>query len=517
MKLGKFGKCLTNTLFGRASKKTNPLRVPKINLSSAVVGENAPNGTTVAVLSVQSPLTGTYVFTLVDGGQSAAFTLSPNGSLVKSGDLNYAIRTTENLVVSASNGTGSIIIIPFIINIIDVANYPATGGAPSNIVLPTLNIAPTHGRPIAISVGSWSTSPNQYSYQWKLNGIPVAGATNSTYIPLYVDIGKLVTCTVTATNGGLTGSATTTDSAPILETILTSPFLTRNSASGVTPIDINILINLITTRVGDTVRLQISDTADFTTFQEETNVIEQVEVANLDMAFALLNTLPYSGINHIRARVEVNPTIFSLWSNELQTELVLPGYYPSTTQVNGLAQWGSNYGDTKNIDFKDGIAIIYVGLNNAASFANSTPKIDGVAMMPVAATEGGGYVTGIFALPVTAGVKSVQVNTSYQNDGPTAIFGTLVGYKLPIESHSYYFAPGYVNGPFIGDTNITVNTNNFALAFTSCSSGGDTLLNSTQLNTLYGYKISRITSSGFPQLNGNAGYAGIIAAVFPIV
>ncbi|MEK7413921.1 MAG: hypothetical protein AAB263_11455, partial [Planctomycetota bacterium] len=82
------------------------------------------------------------------------------------------------------------------------------------------------GQPAAQSVvvGSTATfavtaSGGSLSYQWKLGGVPIVGATGSTYTTpstILGDSGGVYTCTVTNGDGGTTSGGTTTTSGAVL-------------------------------------------------------------------------------------------------------------------------------------------------------------------------------------------------------------------------------------------------------------------------------------------------------------
>ncbi len=62
---------------------------------------------------------------------------------------------------------------------------------------------------LAAGVGYWSGFPApSFTFQWRRDGAPIAGATTQTYIRAAIDAGAVLSCDVTATNGS--GSATVT-------------------------------------------------------------------------------------------------------------------------------------------------------------------------------------------------------------------------------------------------------------------------------------------------------------------
>lgn len=58
------------------------------------------------------------------------------------------------------------------------------------------------GRTLTADPGAWSPTPSRYSYQWKRNGIRIAGATSSTYTPTRADAGRYLSVQVTARRTG---------------------------------------------------------------------------------------------------------------------------------------------------------------------------------------------------------------------------------------------------------------------------------------------------------------------------
>ena len=77
---------------------------------------------------------------------------------------------------------------------------------PNNTIPPILSGTFEVGEIVSCSNGTWTgTTPITYSYQWKLDGVDIGGATSSTYTIVLADDTKTLTCLVTATNAA--GSA----------------------------------------------------------------------------------------------------------------------------------------------------------------------------------------------------------------------------------------------------------------------------------------------------------------------
>jgi hypothetical protein len=80
---------------------------------------------------------------------------------------------------------------------------------PVNVVAPVISGTDRIGETLSCTTGAWEGSPASYAYQWQSAGVDILGATSSTYLTVFDDAGKAITCKVTATNsGGLSLPAT---------------------------------------------------------------------------------------------------------------------------------------------------------------------------------------------------------------------------------------------------------------------------------------------------------------------
>jgi hypothetical protein len=90
----------------------------------------------------------------------------------------------------------------------------AAGKLPVNSVAPAITGTTTQGSTLTCSSGTWSKSPS-FAYQWNRSGSPIAGATAATRVLAAGDVGATLTCTVTATNSGVSAVATSAATATI--------------------------------------------------------------------------------------------------------------------------------------------------------------------------------------------------------------------------------------------------------------------------------------------------------------
>lgn len=86
---------------------------------------------------------------------------------------------------------------------------------PVNSVLPAITGTKTQGQTLTASNGTWSRSPS-FTRQWLRDGAPISGATNTTYLLAAGDVGKLISCRVTATNAGVPAVATSAQTTAIV-------------------------------------------------------------------------------------------------------------------------------------------------------------------------------------------------------------------------------------------------------------------------------------------------------------
>lgn len=72
------------------------------------------------------------------------------------------------------------------------------------------------GQVLTCTTGTWDASPTPtYTRQWLRAGVPISGATGSTYTLVSADVGQPIACVVTATNRAGKGSAVTAEVGPI--------------------------------------------------------------------------------------------------------------------------------------------------------------------------------------------------------------------------------------------------------------------------------------------------------------
>jgi hypothetical protein len=103
----------------------------------------------------------------------------------------------------------------------------------TNVTAPSFGNTARVGTKLTTSSGTWDLTPTSYSYQWLLNGMPITGATSSSYTPLVSDLGEELAVSVVAQKSGYTSSepavtSSVTVAAGAAATATAAPVLTVN-------------------------------------------------------------------------------------------------------------------------------------------------------------------------------------------------------------------------------------------------------------------------------------------------
>jgi hypothetical protein len=94
---------------------------------------------------------------------------------------------------------------------------------PINLTVPIISGTVQVGQTLIVTnVGTWTNNATAYAYQWNDGGVPISGATASSYVLMSGDVGDLITCSVTAFNGvGRSVPAPSAALGPIIDLIPT--------------------------------------------------------------------------------------------------------------------------------------------------------------------------------------------------------------------------------------------------------------------------------------------------------
>jgi hypothetical protein len=90
----------------------------------------------------------------------------------------------------------------------------AAGKLPVCSVAPAITGTPTEGEALTCSNGTWTKSPT-FARQWLRDGVAIIGATASTRVLTDDDVGAVMSCTVKATNAGVSAVRTSAATAAV--------------------------------------------------------------------------------------------------------------------------------------------------------------------------------------------------------------------------------------------------------------------------------------------------------------
>lgn len=83
----------------------------------------------------------------------------------------------------------------------------AVAKLPVNSVAPAITGTAQEGETLSLSNGTWSNTPDAYTYIWKRDGVVIAGAAAATYDLVTADVDAVITASVVARNLGVSAVA----------------------------------------------------------------------------------------------------------------------------------------------------------------------------------------------------------------------------------------------------------------------------------------------------------------------
>ena len=160
------------------------------------------------------------VLTSLDG---ASFTLAADQTIASPGwkTTNFAARTARYVrVLGVTRAT------PYGISFWDAQVFGPDGTStspPESTGPPTIAGSAQQGQTLTASQGTWTNSPSSYAFQWQRcdsagnNCSSISGATASSYVLTTVDVGSTIRIRVTASNSAGSASATSSQTAIVVE------------------------------------------------------------------------------------------------------------------------------------------------------------------------------------------------------------------------------------------------------------------------------------------------------------
>jgi hypothetical protein len=97
------------------------------------------------------------------------------------------------------------------------------GSLPVNTVAPVVSGTAAAGQTLTTTDGTWTGAPAPtFTYQWQRGVTNIGGATSSTYVLQFADVGNTVRCVVTATNPLGAASANSNNTATVAAPVIGS-------------------------------------------------------------------------------------------------------------------------------------------------------------------------------------------------------------------------------------------------------------------------------------------------------
>ena len=168
---------------------------PSVHISSPAPNESVGLGKTVAT---------TFSCTEGTAGPGLAVCTDNNGTSGNGGTTHGTLNTsslgTRSYTVTATSHDG--------LTATATRTYTVVS-RPNSVTRSKIAGAAKAGAVLTCSVGTWTSDPSGFAYQWSRNGTPIVGATSPTYKVQKIDEGNALTCTVIAANAAGSGSPST--------------------------------------------------------------------------------------------------------------------------------------------------------------------------------------------------------------------------------------------------------------------------------------------------------------------
>ena len=181
--------------------------------------------------AIASATSNQYTVTLGDSGTSLTCSVTASGGAPLNGGLGFsAVNDDPARTVDAVVGNGFISLpAQATSEAVDVLAGPVATGNPQ------VTGTPQVGQTLSCSEGTWANDPTQFGYVWNRDGVAIANTGAGTYKVVPGDVGHGLSCTVTASNGEGTASATSQAiSVPLGPVPTGNPLITGTAQVGQT-------------------------------------------------------------------------------------------------------------------------------------------------------------------------------------------------------------------------------------------------------------------------------------------
>lgn len=87
--------------------------------------------------------------------------------------------------------------------------------APRAVVEPAITGVAQVGVPLQVDEGAWA-GVQEFTYQWRGDGVAIDGATGLSYVPVAGDVGDVITCSVTGANAAFSTTVVTAGTTAVI-------------------------------------------------------------------------------------------------------------------------------------------------------------------------------------------------------------------------------------------------------------------------------------------------------------
>lgn len=318
---------------------------------------------------------------------------------------------------------------------------------PINTVLPTISGTPQSGQTLSVTNGTWLNSPTGFTYQCYADGVPISGATASTFLLTSSQVGATITWVVTASNVNGSAAATSNAVGPVAAVVVpAAPLMTWASTSSDNTPDFSIDLpsgagDGTDAAAGDVLHIQYSNDA-WVTPQEYVSYTLLTADITADIITKSGVTAVADGTYVFRARLERSGAGNSAWTSDVAVTIstavsgltLTAQANPTAITGGGItspATWAGVAIGTASSDRIVAVSFTGLGATNTASSQLSAVTIGGVSATAALQSITSSRVAEIWYALVTSGTTAtisatVAGGSGFIDDLEVAVF-TLTG------------------------------------------------------------------------------------------
>jgi sugar lactone lactonase YvrE len=187
---------------------------PTNSVAPAISGTAQQGQTLTASTGTWSDSSATFSYQWQDCHSGTCTNISPGGTASTYTPVAGDVGDTVDVVVTATNAGGSTSATSLATSLVRALPSPTPTPTPVSTAPPVISGTVAVGHTLSVSTGQWSANATGFQYQWLRDGVPISGATHSTYTVQTADQGHALTCTVTASDGSSASASTSSATSP---------------------------------------------------------------------------------------------------------------------------------------------------------------------------------------------------------------------------------------------------------------------------------------------------------------